>query len=85
MRRSCDLGAPTLVQARRAVVSRILRVASYNVHGCRGWGSRRDVARNVRVLREIDADVVGLQEVESRHGRSDIDQAEEFAVALGMT
>ena len=66
-------------------MSRTLRVASYNVHGCRGWDGRRDVARIVRILREIDADVVGLQEVESRHGRSDIDQAEEFAAALGMT
>jgi endonuclease/exonuclease/phosphatase family metal-dependent hydrolase len=66
-------------------VSRIVRVASYNVHGCRGWDGRCDVSRIVRILREIDADVVGLQEVESRHGRSDIDQAEEFAAALGMT
>ena len=66
-------------------MSRTLRVASYNVHGCRGWYGRRDVARIVRILREIDADVIGLQEVESRHGRSDIDQAEEFAAALGMT
>jgi phospholipase D1/2 len=65
-------------------VSRILRVASYNVHGCRGSDGRRDVGRIVRILREIDADVIGLQEVESRHGRSDIDQAEEFAAALGM-
>jgi endonuclease/exonuclease/phosphatase family metal-dependent hydrolase len=65
-------------------VSRILRVASYNVHGCLGWDGRRDVARIVRILREIDADVIGLQEVESRHGRSEVDQAERFAAALGM-
>ena len=43
-------------------MSRALRVASYNVHGCRGWDGRRDVGRIVRILREIDADVVGLQE-----------------------
>ena len=61
-----------------------LRVASYNVHGCRGRDGRRDVARIVRVLREIDADVIGLQEVESRHGRSEVDQAERLAGALGM-
>ena len=65
-------------------MSRILRVASYNVHGCRGSDGRRDVARIVRILREIDADVIGLQEVESRHGRSEVDQAERFAAALGM-
>jgi endonuclease/exonuclease/phosphatase family metal-dependent hydrolase len=62
----------------------ILRVASYNVHGCRGADGRRDVGRIVRILREIDADVIGLQEVESRHGRSEVDQAEKFAAALGM-
>ena len=66
-------------------MSRILRVASYNVHGCRGSDGRRDVARIIEVLREIDADVIGLQEVESRHGRSEVDQAERFAAALGMT
>ena len=66
-------------------MSRVLRVASYNVHGCLGWDGRRDVGRIVRVLREIDADVIGLQEVESRHGRSEVDQAERFAAALGMS
>ena len=65
-------------------MSRPLRVASYNVHGCLGRDGRRDVARIVHILREIDADVVGLQEVESRHGRSEIDQAENLAAALGM-
>ncbi|MGH6904762.1 MAG: endonuclease/exonuclease/phosphatase family protein, partial [Geminicoccaceae bacterium] len=61
-----------------------IRVATYNVHGCRGRDGRRDVARIARVLGEIRADVVGLQEVESRHGRSDVDQAERLAGALGM-
>jgi endonuclease/exonuclease/phosphatase family metal-dependent hydrolase len=65
-------------------VSRPLRVASYNVHGCLGRDGRRDVARIVHILREIDADVIGLQEVESRHGRSEVDQAEKLAAALGM-
>jgi endonuclease/exonuclease/phosphatase family metal-dependent hydrolase len=65
-------------------VSGRIRVATYNVHGCRGRDGRRDVARIAHVLREIDADVVGLQEVESRHGRSDVDQGERLAGALGM-
>ena len=49
-----------------------------------GWDGRQDVGRVAAVLREIDADVVGLQEVESRHGRSAIDQAEALGEALGM-
>jgi endonuclease/exonuclease/phosphatase family metal-dependent hydrolase len=61
-----------------------LRIASYNIHACRGWDGRQDVARVAEVLREIDADVVGLQEVESRRGRSAIDQAEALGEALGM-
>ena len=65
-------------------MSPILRVASYNVRGCLGWDGRRDVARVARILREIDADVIGLQEVELRHGRSEIDQADTLAAALGM-
>lgn len=65
-------------------MSEVVRVASYNIHGCVGRDRRRDVPRIARVLREIDADVIGLQEVESRHGRSDLDQAERLAEALGM-
>jgi phospholipase D1/2 len=38
-------------------------VASYNVHGCVGLDGREDVERIGAVLRELDADVIGLQEV----------------------
>ena len=61
-----------------------MRIASYNIHACRGWDGRQDVARGAAVLREIDAEVVALQEVESRHGRSTIDQGEALGEALGM-
>ena len=40
-----------------------LRVASYNVHGCVGRGNVRDVARVAEVIRELECDTVGLQEV----------------------
>jgi endonuclease/exonuclease/phosphatase family metal-dependent hydrolase len=65
-------------------VSAVLRIASYNIHACRGVDRRQDVARIAAVLREIDADVIGLQEVESRRGRSHTDQAEALAETLGM-
>jgi endonuclease/exonuclease/phosphatase family metal-dependent hydrolase len=61
-----------------------LRVASYNIHACVGLDRRQDVSRIAAVLRQIEADVIGLQEVESRHRRSTIDQAEALATALDM-
>lgn len=61
-----------------------MRVASYNIHACRGWDGRQDVGRIAAILREIDADVIGLQEVESRRARSLVDQAVELGAALGM-
>lgn len=44
-----------------------LRLASYNVHRAIGRDRRRDPDRILAVLREIDADIYGLQEVEA-HG-----------------
>lgn len=41
-----------------------LRVATYNVHGCVGRGGRRDEARVLDVLRQLDADVLALQELQ---------------------
>jgi endonuclease/exonuclease/phosphatase family metal-dependent hydrolase len=46
------------------------RVASYNIHRCVGLDGRRDAGRIAAVLRELDADVIGLQEVDQHaaHG-----------------
>jgi endonuclease/exonuclease/phosphatase family metal-dependent hydrolase len=41
-----------------------LTVASYNIHRCVGSDGRKDPRRVARVISEIDADVVGLQEVD---------------------
>src|SRR6267142_418868 len=43
-----------------------LRIASYNVHGCRGTDGRKDAARIAQVIREMECDTVGLQEVDYR-------------------
>ena len=40
-----------------------LAVASYNVHRCIGADGHHAPARIAQVLRELDADVIGLQEV----------------------
>ena len=45
-----------------------LKVASYNVRKAVGTDRRRDPARVLRVLEEIDADVVALQEADKRVG-----------------
>lgn len=41
-------------------------VASYNIHKCVGADFRRDPSRVAQVIRELECDVVGLQEVDSR-------------------
>ena len=46
-----------------------LKVASYNIHKAVGLDRRRDPDRILNVLREIDADIVALQEADRRFGR----------------
>ncbi len=45
-----------------------LKFASYNIHKGIGLDRRRDPARIIAVLREIDADVIALQEADRRIG-----------------
>jgi endonuclease/exonuclease/phosphatase family metal-dependent hydrolase len=47
-----------------------LILATYNIHGCVGWDRRYDPDRIRDVIRELDADIVALQEVDSpdQHG-----------------
>ena len=46
-----------------------LTFASYNIHKAVGLDGRRDPERILAILREIDADVVALQEADRRFGR----------------
>ena len=62
-----------------------LRIATYNVHRCRGIDNRERPSRIVDVLREIDADVIALQEVLSIAGAArEKDQAKYIAEELGV-
>lgn len=64
--------------------TRHLRVATYNVHKCRGMDRRVRPERIAKVLSEINADVVALQEVLSIEGGDHLeDQAEFLAKELG--
>jgi endonuclease/exonuclease/phosphatase family metal-dependent hydrolase len=60
-----------------------LRIATYNIHRCRGLDGRTRPERTAAVLRAIDADVVALQEVVAAgpHGGG---HAEELGALLGM-
>jgi endonuclease/exonuclease/phosphatase family metal-dependent hydrolase len=66
-----------------------LRIVTYNIHKCRGLDRRVRPARIVDVLREIDADIIALQEVMSLQGAlREKDQArfisEEIQMACGV-
>lgn len=56
-------------------------VASYNIHKCAGLDRRVDLDRIAEVLQEIDADLVGLQEVFRPQA---LDLAERLGVQVAM-
>lgn len=60
-----------------------LRIATYNIHRCRGLDGRTRPERIAAVLRAIDADVVALQEVVGAGPRGG-GHAEELGALLGM-
>lgn len=65
-----------------------IRIATYNIHKCIGLDRRVSVDRIGRVLRELDADVVALQEVvierERSRRRKHSDQAELLGEITGL-
>ena len=81
-RRSDDTGGPAGDAG--APPGRTLRIASYNIHSCIGTDGGFDPERVLAVLRELRADVVGLQEVDSRSGRTGTDQFAYLVRATGM-
>jgi endonuclease/exonuclease/phosphatase family metal-dependent hydrolase len=58
-----------------------LRIVTYNIHKCRGMDARVRPERVAAVLKELDADVIALQEV--IRGKKDRDQLVAIAKALG--
>ena len=45
-----------------------LRALSFNIHGALGRDGRRDLGRIIDIIRHLEADIVALQEVDSRSG-----------------
>jgi endonuclease/exonuclease/phosphatase family metal-dependent hydrolase len=63
-----------------------LVVATYNIHGCVGTDKRFDIGRVAKVIEEIGADVVALQEVGDVRGRGPAgDYATELGERLGLS
>ncbi|MDB5408234.1 MAG: hypothetical protein JWL84_3146 [Rhodospirillales bacterium] len=63
-----------------------LVVATYNIHSCVGVDRRHDPMRVASVLRELNADIIGLQEVEVRRNAArSLDQGNFLAAAAGLT
>jgi endonuclease/exonuclease/phosphatase family metal-dependent hydrolase len=63
-----------------------MRVMAYNIKHGRGMDGRVDLERIARVIEAVKPDVVTLQEVDERCGRSgDVDEAAWLGERLGMT
>jgi len=61
------------------------RIATYNIHKCKGVDGRVHPERIARVLEEVNADIVSLQEVVSHQGAAISDhQADYLAGRLGL-
>ena len=62
---------PVIAVLRPASKNSALRVLSYNIHHGRGVDNKLSLERIAAVIRQADADVVALQEVDQGCGRSD--------------
>jgi endonuclease/exonuclease/phosphatase family metal-dependent hydrolase len=61
-----------------------MKLATYNIHACIGADGRFDPDRTVRVMRQLHADVLALQEVE-HHQVDGIDLLDYLATVTRMT
>ncbi len=78
-----SLGLPRLCGA--ADEAGPLRVATYNIHHAEGSDGRLDIDRIAGILRELDADVVCLQEVDRNQPRTEkLDMPALLTEKLGM-
>ena len=78
-----EIGAAARYFVPAAAEMPTVRVVTYNIHGCVGLDRRYDPARIAAVLREIDADIACLQEVDGRRGGLRAEQAAYLGEATG--
>jgi endonuclease/exonuclease/phosphatase family metal-dependent hydrolase len=63
----------------------LIRIMTYNIHGCRGRDRKYAPQRIAEVIASAEPDIVALQELDVGRRRSGgVDQAEMIASALGM-
>lgn len=85
LREDGSLYEKTLVQPKERRDAKIIRVMTYNVHGCKGMDGKISVERVARVIARYNPDIVALQELDINRGRSgEIDQPHLIAQYLEM-
>jgi len=63
----------------------VLRLLTYNIHHAEGLDGKVDYDRIARIIRETNADIIALQEIDVQTQRTDrVDQASKIATKLGM-
>jgi endonuclease/exonuclease/phosphatase family metal-dependent hydrolase len=63
-----------------------IRVASYNIHKCKGLDQRTNPERIAKIIRDLNVDVVAIQEIlDVRGGRPEFDQVRCIIAELGAT
>jgi endonuclease/exonuclease/phosphatase family metal-dependent hydrolase len=60
-------------------------ICTYNIHHGSGLDNKTDLSRIAEVIRQLDVQVVGLQEVDYFNARNPIDQSACIAACLGPT
>ena len=82
---ACHRATPATTASARTAALPPLRIVSYNIRHGRGTDEQVNLARTGEVLRRLDADLIGLQEVDDRVRRSGgVPQADSLGAALGM-
>ncbi|WP_161138827.1 endonuclease/exonuclease/phosphatase family protein [Propylenella binzhouense] len=77
--------APARSGGTRAAAAASFSIATYNIHSCVGLDGRREPERVAEVLHELDADVVALQEVDSRRLKTHGHWIDQFAYLAELT
>jgi endonuclease/exonuclease/phosphatase family metal-dependent hydrolase len=67
---ACHRATPETTASARTAALPPLRIVSYNIRHGRGMDDQVNLARTGEVLRRLDADLIGLQEVDDRVRRS---------------